>query len=77
MVPIQNINRVIAYTNVCLKRWYQNARRDYGVNGFGECFWDGKNIVIVSTENGVTRKFSSPFYSHERMEYYFNVWMES
>lgn len=71
-----DIQQVIDYTNFKLQDWYKNVKIDYGVDGKGRCTYENNNVVINYTEDGVEKQWQYGFYSDERKEFYFNVWME-
>lgn len=73
-----NINSIIAHTNLRLKKWYENAKKDYDVAGSGVAtFNEVKNeIVIDFLENDVQKRWSISNFENENIDFVFCVWME-
>lgn len=73
---IENIQK---YTQGRINTWYQNAKIDYGVDGWGKVKIDNEVAQIKFTEDGVTKVFEEPtmFLKDERIDYLFNIWSES
>ena len=71
---------VIDHTNTKLAGWYNNAKLDYNVDGFGKTTIEGNTITINYTEDGIEREWSMPFYfeymNQDGLDYFYNVWME-
>jgi len=71
-----DLQTIIDSTNQKLSQWYDNARRDYGVDGSATCKYENNLIIIDYIEDGEEKQFSYGYYPEEKKDYYFNVWME-
>lgn len=68
--------QVIEHTNARLVTWYENAKIDYNVDGFGEARLIGDEIVVAYKENGRVGKYSVGYWQEENISYVFDVWSE-
>lgn len=64
------------HTQAKIDVWYMNAKRDYGVNGSAKVEIIEGKIVIEAEEDGEKLHFISGIYADEKIDYYYNCWME-
>lgn len=75
---MNNIEKIIEYTNNRLNDWYKNSKIDHNITGAGIVGYHEKHdrFQIIYTENGITGWFNLYNYKDEPIDYLFNVWME-
>lgn len=60
-----------------IKKWYENAKLDYGINGrFLECKAQGDNLFLFWEEEGKKYTAKIGYYKDYSPEQIFNIWME-
>ena len=60
-----------------IKRWYENAKLDYGISGkFIDCKAQGDNLLIFWEEEGKKNTTKIGYYKDYSPEQIFNIWME-
>ena len=71
---------LIEITNNNIANWYDAAKEDFNVNGFGSASIQGDEFVVNYTENGVENKWSMYYHesyiSENGLNWFYNVWCE-
>ncbi len=75
-----SINQLISHTNQKLANWYNNAMIDYNVEGTASASIQGDEFIIIYTENGITKKWSTYFHgsylSELSNDFFYDAWSE-
>lgn len=77
---MENLNRLIEYTNNKIAQWYYNAKKDYNVIGSGKVRFTEDSVIVDYIENGEQKTWSMAFYpeylKEQKIDWVFNCWSE-
>ena len=76
---ILKMTSIITTTNQKLNAWYKNAEIDFDIKGSAQAKIENNNFIINYTENGVSKKWQTPFYPEYAdfgEDYFFRCWAE-
>lgn len=79
---LNQIQRMINYTNQRIANWYVHSKLDYNVVGSGKAHYskDTNEVVVEYTENGVHNTWKISYYpeyvKEESINWVYNCWTE-